>query len=58
MGLGHGVVEHTAEGVAYIDSPYNEYGQLWIWRAWADWMNADNWNSLKSDRCAAPSGKM
>jgi nitrite reductase/ring-hydroxylating ferredoxin subunit len=58
MGLGHGEIQHTDKGVAYIDSPYNEHGQLWLWRAWADWMNARDWAALKRDKCPVPSGVM
>ncbi len=56
MNLGHGDVKHTGGGAAYIDSAYNEHAQLWIWRAWADWMNAADWEALKRDRCPPPSG--
>jgi nitrite reductase/ring-hydroxylating ferredoxin subunit len=58
MNRGHGQIQRTKDGVAYIDSPYNEHGQLWIWRSWADWMNADDWDALKRDRSPAPSGVM
>ena len=56
MNLGHGEIKHTDTGAAYIDSAYNEHAQLWVWRAWADWMNAPDWDALKRDRCPAPSG--
>jgi nitrite reductase/ring-hydroxylating ferredoxin subunit len=58
MGLGHGEIKHTDAGVAYIDSPYNEYAQLWLWRAWADWMNARDWAELKRDKLPVPAGVM
>ena len=55
MGLGHGAPTKPADsGPNYIDTPVNEHAQLWTYRAWADWMDADSWASLKQHRTANP----
>ena len=55
MGLGHGVPTIPADGgPAYIDAPITEHAQLWTYRAWAEWMDAESWASLKQHRMSAP----
>jgi hypothetical protein len=54
--LGRGDIQRTSNDVRYIDSAYSEHGQLWTWRAWADWMNATDWEALKRDHTPVPSG--
>ena len=56
MGLGHGVTKTDAGTPAYIDTSVNEHAQLWIWKAWADWMEAPDWAALKRDRTPTPEG--
>ena len=58
MNVGRGEIQRTPTDVRYVDSAYNEHGQLWTWRAWADWMNAPDWEALKRDRTPLPSGVM
>ncbi len=58
MNLGRGEIQQTPAGVSYIDSPYNEHAQLWLWFAWAEWMNASDWTALRRDHSPAPTGKM
>jgi len=53
MGLGHGAPA-SPEGIPYIETPINEHAQLWTYRAWAEWMDADSWASLKQHRTSAP----
>jgi phenylpropionate dioxygenase-like ring-hydroxylating dioxygenase large terminal subunit len=49
MGAGNGAVKH-AEGITYVDELINEHAQFWTYRAWADWMDAENWPALKASR--------
>ena len=58
MNVGGGEIQRTPADVRYVDSAYSEHGQLWTWRAWADWMNAPDWEALKRDRTPLPSGVM
>jgi len=54
MNIGRGGVVTPAEGPAHIDTHVNEHAQLWTYRAWADWMDAESWASLKQHRTAPP----
>jgi 3-phenylpropionate/trans-cinnamate dioxygenase alpha subunit len=53
MGLNKTPVQVMAE-TSYIDTTINEHAQLWTYRSWADWMDADNWASLKQNHTPAP----
>ncbi|WP_091736097.1 aromatic ring-hydroxylating oxygenase subunit alpha [Phenylobacterium immobile] len=53
MGLGHGEIKRAGD-VSYIDTPINEHAQLWLYRAWADWMSAASWADLKRDATRPP----
>jgi hypothetical protein len=37
-----------------IDTHINEHGQLWMYRNWAEWMDAESWASLHEQRSAPP----
>ena len=51
MGVGHGKPIATSDDSPnYIDTPINEHCQLWTYRAWAEWMDAESWASLKQHR--------
>jgi phenylpropionate dioxygenase-like ring-hydroxylating dioxygenase large terminal subunit len=54
MNLGHGKPTTPAKGPLYIDTNINEHAQLWTYRAWAEWMDADNWDALKQHRSPTP----
>jgi hypothetical protein len=54
MNLGRGAPTKAKVGPDYIDAPINEHGQLWTYRAWAQWMDADNWASLKAHHLTTP----
>jgi hypothetical protein len=41
-------------GPAYIDTNVNEHAQLWTYRAWADWMDADSWEALRKEHTPVP----
>jgi 3-phenylpropionate/trans-cinnamate dioxygenase alpha subunit len=47
MGLGRGRVikEH---GLARIEGLTNEYGQLWTYHSWAQWMKGLSWDDLRA----------
>ncbi|WP_091738549.1 aromatic ring-hydroxylating oxygenase subunit alpha [Phenylobacterium immobile] len=47
MGLKHGVVNHAEGDLHYIDTTTNEHAQLWTYRGWAEWMDAESWGQLK-----------
>lgn len=46
MGLGRGriIKEH---GLARIDGPTSEYGQLWTYHSWLQWMKRPDWQQLR-----------
>ena len=54
MGVGRGTSSAFDGGPRFIDSPVNEYAQLWTYRAWAEWMDAESWASLKQHRSPNP----
>ncbi len=49
MSIGHGEVIRDEDGPAHIDARINEHGQLWHYRAWADWMSALDWDDLREN---------
>jgi len=55
MNLRRGQVQKEESGPAFIEAAVNEHGQLWTYRAWADWMAADSWGELKANRAEPPS---
>ena len=40
--------------VEYIDTTTNEHAQLWTYRGWAEWMDAESWGQLKQIAVADP----
>jgi phenylpropionate dioxygenase-like ring-hydroxylating dioxygenase large terminal subunit len=54
MSVGRGVVTTPSEGPRFIDTHVNEHAQLWTYRAWAEWMDAENWAALKQHRSPTP----
>jgi phenylpropionate dioxygenase-like ring-hydroxylating dioxygenase large terminal subunit len=50
MGLGRGAVEPAADGhPALVRTLYNEHAQLWLYRTWAEFMRAPDWDYLKAN---------
>ena len=47
MGVGHGQVVHEPGLPPHVKSLVNEHAQLWMYRCWADYMAAPDWNYLK-----------
>jgi 3-phenylpropionate/trans-cinnamate dioxygenase alpha subunit len=54
MNLGHGQVIDEEGGPPYVQSKVNEHPQLWVWRCWADWMDAESWSDLKANHTLVP----
>jgi hypothetical protein len=54
MSFRHGEVKMSKEGLGYIDANVNEHAQLWVYRAWAEWMDAPNWDALRADHSLPP----
>ena len=54
MNLGLARAKRTDSGAAYIDTNVNEHAQLWSYRAWAEWMDAENWSALRLHHSAVP----
>jgi phenylpropionate dioxygenase-like ring-hydroxylating dioxygenase large terminal subunit len=54
MNLRKGQVQHEEGGPAFIEAVVNEHGQLWTYRAWADWMSAESWSDLKANHTQVP----
>lgn len=46
MGLGHGKVR-ACDGLHIIESPVNEYAQLWTYHAWREWLTGSSWDELR-----------
>ncbi|MGE0056764.1 MAG: SRPBCC family protein [Dehalococcoidia bacterium] len=58
MGIGHGELINEEETPApYALPPVNEHAQLWLYRAWAEWMAADSWDDLRSNH-SKPDGNL
>jgi phenylpropionate dioxygenase-like ring-hydroxylating dioxygenase large terminal subunit len=57
MNLGRGTIEHEPSGLAHIDTHINEHAQLWTYRAWTEWMVAEDWAALKRHH-SVPVGTM
>jgi phenylpropionate dioxygenase-like ring-hydroxylating dioxygenase large terminal subunit len=55
MGQGRDEVREDG-GQKRIETVVNEHGQLWTYRAWAEWMDAESWPDLEATRSPAPSG--
>ena len=48
MGLGHGKIIKEPGVPPHIKSLVNEYAQLWMYRCWAEFMKAPDWDYLKA----------
>ncbi|MGA7870537.1 MAG: Rieske 2Fe-2S domain-containing protein [Candidatus Binatus sp.] len=46
MGLGHGKIIKEG-GLSRIQGLTNEYGQLWTYHSWAQWMKSLKWDELR-----------
>ncbi|WP_091737675.1 aromatic ring-hydroxylating oxygenase subunit alpha [Phenylobacterium immobile] len=53
MGLGQHAVQQASD-TSYIDTLINEHAQLWTYRAWAEWMDAESWAALKENHSVRP----
>jgi 3-phenylpropionate/trans-cinnamate dioxygenase alpha subunit len=48
MGLGRGRIIKEG-GLSRIEGPTSEYGQLWTYHSWAQWMKGLSWNQLRNE---------
>jgi hypothetical protein len=55
MGKGRDEVREDG-GQKRIETVVNEHGQLWTYRAWADWMDAASWRDLEASHARVPAG--
>ena len=55
MNLGHGTIRHEPCGLAHIDTHISEHAQLWTYRAWTEWMAAEDWDTLRRNH-SIPNG--
>jgi nitrite reductase/ring-hydroxylating ferredoxin subunit len=57
MGLGHGEVVHDEDGPPRVYTHCNEHAQLWTYRNWQAWMNAETWDDLRREH-PSPEGTL
>ncbi|MGE0056643.1 MAG: SRPBCC family protein [Dehalococcoidia bacterium] len=38
----------------HVETSVNEHAQIWLYRAWSEWMAADNWAALKANHSSVP----
>jgi nitrite reductase/ring-hydroxylating ferredoxin subunit len=55
LNLGHGEVVNSEGNPPYIAAKLNEHGQLWMYKAWAEWMDAESWADLRANH-STPGG--
>ncbi len=58
MNLGRGEIIEPESGPAYIDTHINEHAQLWLYRAWSEWMASESWVQLEEKRSRPPQGQI
>lgn len=58
MGLGRGEIIDDETGPPRIETSINEHAQLWHYRAWSEWMSAENWAELKANRSPVPEDRV
>ncbi|MBV1879313.1 MAG: Rieske 2Fe-2S domain-containing protein [Pseudomonadales bacterium] len=56
MGLGLDKMTADVSGQNHVKSVVNEHAQLWLYRAWQDWMAADDWAQLRDKHSLPPDG--
>jgi 3-phenylpropionate/trans-cinnamate dioxygenase alpha subunit len=54
MGLGHGDIIEIEGAPGHIETKVNEHAQLWLYRAWSEWMAAESWADLREIRSQEP----
>ena len=58
MAMGQDEVLIDPSGQKRIETKVNEHAQRWTYRCWAEWMQAETWQELKTTRSPAPMGKI
>ncbi len=55
MNIGRGkVITDETEPQPRVEAMINEHPQLWFYRGWADWMNAESWSDLRTNHTPLP----
>jgi phenylpropionate dioxygenase-like ring-hydroxylating dioxygenase large terminal subunit len=54
MRKGRGAVIRDEDGPPRVETLVNEHGQLWHYRAWSEWMAAEDWAELKANHSPLP----
>jgi 3-phenylpropionate/trans-cinnamate dioxygenase alpha subunit len=54
MGKGHGDMIIDEQGPPRIDGLRSEHAQLWTYRAWSEWMQAESWDDLRANHSRLP----
>jgi phenylpropionate dioxygenase-like ring-hydroxylating dioxygenase large terminal subunit len=57
MAVGHGEVVVDGQSPPRIDTLTNEHAQLWLYRCWAEYMDAESWDDLKRNH-SVPRGRL
>lgn len=58
MGLGKDEMVEDPSGQSAIETVVNEHGQLWAYRNWQEWMQAESWQELMENHSAVPVGRV
>ena len=54
LNIGHSPIIRDEESPPHAETLVNEHGQLWHYRAWAEWMAAGSWQDLRANHSAVP----
>ena len=54
LNVGLNKAKQSNTGASYVDTNVSELGQFWMYRGWADWMDAESWDALKRDHAIPP----
>ena len=58
MNLGRGEVQKEEGGPPFTETNVNEHAQLWLYRAWSEWMSADSWDDLRANHSQVPTDRV
>jgi hypothetical protein len=42
----------------HTETSVNEHAQIWLYRAWSEWMAAESWADLRANHSSVPRDKM
>jgi phenylpropionate dioxygenase-like ring-hydroxylating dioxygenase large terminal subunit len=58
MALGEDEMLEDPSGQKRIETRVNEHSQRWLYRCWAEWLQAETWDELKRTRSPVPRGRI